>query len=126
MTKGKTGLSVPIDPEKMKAFCAAHGGQTAVSESIGRGGSYIKNCIARGGIDRHALSFLCKVYGAKDYTFTPDVGKQTLADSAAALRDAIDELVDAAGADRVVKAANYVLDTLNVYIARLCSGRGGQ
>ena len=124
--ENKKGSSVPIDPEKMKAFCAAHGGQTAVSESIGRGGSYIKNCIARGWIDRPALLFLCKVYGVKEYTFTPDASNQTLADSAAALRSAIDELLDAAGADRVVKAANCILDALNAYLARLYSRGGSQ
>ncbi len=70
------GNTVQISPERLRLFCSKNGGQTAVSEALGYGKSFISNALYSGKMSRAANKLLAATYGIpEDFFLAPDPPK---------------------------------------------------
>lgn len=75
----RQGNMVQISPERLRLFCSKNGGQTAVSEALGYGKSFISNALHSGKISRAANKLLAATYGIpEDFFLAPDHPKTAL------------------------------------------------
>lgn len=69
----RQGNMVQISPERLRLFCSKNGGQTAVSEALGYGKSFISNALHSGKMSRAANKLLAATYGVPENFFlAPD------------------------------------------------------
>lgn len=72
----RQGNMVQISPERLRLFCSKNGGQTAVSEALGYGKSFISNALHSGKMSRAANKLLAATYGIPEGFFlAPDPPK---------------------------------------------------
>lgn len=72
----RQGNMVKISPERLRLFCSKNGGQTAVSETLGYGKSFISNALHSGKMSRAANKLLAATYGIPEGFFlAPDPPK---------------------------------------------------
>lgn len=72
----RQGNTVQISPERLRLFCSKNGGQTAVSETLGYGKSFISNALHSGKMSRAANKLLAATYGIPENFFlAPDPPK---------------------------------------------------
>lgn len=72
----RKGNMVQISPERLRLFCSKNGGQTAVSETLGYGKSFIGNALRSGKMSRAANKLLAATYGVPENFFlAPDPPK---------------------------------------------------
>lgn len=72
----RQGNTVQISPERLRLFCSKNGGQTAVSEALGYGKSFISNALHSGKMSRAANKLLAATYGIPENFFlAPDPPK---------------------------------------------------
>lgn len=72
----RQGNMVQISPERLRLFCSKNGGQTAVSEALGYGKSFISNALYSGRMSRAANKLLAATYGIpEDFFLAPDPPK---------------------------------------------------
>lgn len=72
----RQGNMVKISPERLRLFCSKNGGQTAVSETLGYGKSFISNALHSGKMSRAANKLLAATYGIPENFFlAPDPPK---------------------------------------------------
>jgi len=72
----RQGNMVQISPERLRLFCSKNGGQTAVSEALGYGKSFIGNALYSGKMSRAANKLLAATYGIpEDFFLAPDPPK---------------------------------------------------
>lgn len=72
----RQGNTVQISPERLRLFCSKNGGQTAVSEALGYGKSFISNALHSGKMSRAANKLLAATYGIpEDFFLAPDPPK---------------------------------------------------
>ena len=70
------GNMIQISPERLRLFCSKNGGQTAVSEALGYGKSFISNALHSGKMSRAANKPLAATYGVPENFFlAPDPPK---------------------------------------------------
>lgn len=70
------GNMIQISPERLRLFCSKNGGQTAVSEALGYGKSFISNALHSGKMSRAANKLLAATYGVPENFFlAPDPPK---------------------------------------------------
>lgn len=75
----RQGNMVQISPERLCLFCSKNGGQTAVSEALGYGKSFIGNALHSGKMSRAANKLLAATYGIpEDFFLAPDPPKTAL------------------------------------------------
>lgn len=72
----RQGNMVKISPERLRLFCSKNGGQTAVSETLGYGKSFISNALHSGKMNRAANKLLAATYGIpEDFFLAPEPPK---------------------------------------------------
>lgn len=72
----RQGNTAQISPERLRLFCSKNGGQTAVSEALGYGKSFISNALHSGKMSRAANKLLAATYGIpEDFFLAPDPPK---------------------------------------------------
>ena len=72
----RQGNTVQSSPERLRLFCSKNGGQTAVSETLGYGKSFISNALHSGKMSRAANKLLAATYGVPENFFlAPDPPK---------------------------------------------------
>lgn len=72
----RQGNMVQISPERLRLFCSKNGGQTAVSEALGYGKSFISNALHSGKMSRAANKLLAATYGVpENFLLAPDPPK---------------------------------------------------
>lgn len=72
----RQGNMLKISPERLRLFCSKNGGQTAVSETLGYGKSFISNALHSGKMNRAANKLLAATYGIPENFFlAPDPPK---------------------------------------------------
>lgn len=75
----RQGNAVQISPERLRMFCSKNGGQTAVSEALGYGKSFISNALHSRKMSRVANKLLAATYGIpEDFFLAPDPPKTAL------------------------------------------------
>lgn len=72
----RQGNTVQISPERLRLFCSKNGGQTAVSENLGYGRSFISNALHSGKMSKAANKLLAATYGIpEDFFLAPEPPK---------------------------------------------------